>query len=88
MEHFTYGGVPGGVQRTFAEHSAVRDGLTGPACRPCTVAYPCDAVCAARDVIAICEKLVPGSPLSGEALLALVCDLVELGAPGARRVRA
>ena len=56
------------------------DGRTGSTCQPCSVAYPCDAVRAAEDVIAITAKLYLGRPLSSKALLELMTDLVDLGA--------
>ena len=60
-----------------------RDELTGPACPSCVVSYPCDAVRAARDVIALSERLSLRPQVSGEALLALMADLVGLGARSA-----
>jgi hypothetical protein len=61
------------------------DGRNGSTCEACLVAYPCDAVRAAQDVIAISAKLHLGRPLSGKTLLALMTDLVELGAADAIR---
>lgn len=52
---------------------------TAPTCQLCSLAYPCDAVRAAEDVIAISAKLQVGRPLSSKALLELMTDLVELG---------
>ena len=52
----------------------------GSTCQPCLVAYPCDAMRAAEDVIAITAKLHLGQPLSGAALLELMTDLVALRA--------
>jgi hypothetical protein len=56
------------------------DGRAGSTCQPCLVDYPCDAVRAAEDVIAISAKLHLGRPLSSTALLQLMTDLVDLGA--------
>jgi hypothetical protein len=56
------------------------DGRTGATCQPCLAAYPCDAVRASEDVIAISAKLHLGRPLSSKALLELMTDLVDLGA--------
>ena len=61
------------------------DGRTGATCQPCLVDFPCDAVRAAQDVIAITAKLHVGRPLSNKALLELLSELVDLGATGAAR---
>jgi hypothetical protein len=61
------------------------DGRNGSTCEPCMVAYPCDAVRAAHDVIAISAKLHLGRALSGKALLELMTDLVDLGSSDAVR---
>jgi len=61
------------------------DGRTGTTCQPCLVDYPCDAVRAAEDVIAISAKLQLGRPLSSKALLELITDLVDLGASDTAR---
>jgi hypothetical protein len=58
-----------------------REGPTGSTCQLCLVAYPCDAMRAAEDVIAISAKLRLGQPVSGAALLELMTELVALGAP-------
>jgi hypothetical protein len=52
-----------------------RDGRKGPTCLVCLGAYPCDAVRAAEDVIAITGKLHP--------LLEVMVDLVDPGATNA-----
>jgi hypothetical protein len=57
-----------------------REGPWGSMCQLCLVAYPCDAMRAAGDVIAISAKLQLGQPLSGAALLELMTELVALGA--------
>ena len=49
-------------------------------CQLCLVAYPCDAIRAAEDVIAISARLHLGESLSGSALLELMNELVDLGA--------
>jgi hypothetical protein len=57
-----------------------REGPWGSMCQLCLVAYPCDAMRAAEDVIAISAKLHLGQPLSGAALLELMTELVAPGA--------
>lgn len=57
-----------------------REGPGGSTCQLCLVAYPCDAMRAAEDVIAISAMLHLGQPLSGAAVLELMTDLVALGA--------
>ena len=57
-----------------------RESPTASTCELCLVAYPCDAIRAAEDVIAISEKLHLCEPLSGAALLELMTHLVDLAA--------
>ena len=59
------------------------EGRTDSTCELCLVSYPCDAVRAAEDMIAINAKLHPSRPLSGEALLELF-DWVEQDGGSAR----
>lgn len=56
------------------------DGNLASTCQLCMLAYPCDAVRAAEDVIAISAKLALGPPLSTRALLEFMTDLADLGA--------
>jgi hypothetical protein len=67
------------AEEILREHPR-HDGCTGATCQPCLVAYPCDAVRAAEDVIAISAKLHLGELLSSKALLEFMTDLVDLGA--------
>jgi hypothetical protein len=57
-----------------------RDGRTGTTCLICLTAYPCDAVRAAEDVIAITSRLRVGRLLSSKALLEVMTELVDPGA--------
>jgi hypothetical protein len=72
------------AEEILREHPR-HEGGNGTTCEPCLVAYPCDAVRAAQDVIAISAKLHLGRPLSGKTLLGLMTDLVDLGATDAVR---
>lgn len=69
----------GRAEKILRQHPR-HDGRTDSTCQLCLVAYPCDAVRAAEDVIAITAKLHVGRPLSSKALLQLMTDLVDLGA--------
>ena len=68
----------GRAEEILREHSQ-DDGRTGATCQACLAAYPCDAVRAAQDVIAISEELHFGRLLSSRALLQLMTELVDLG---------
>jgi hypothetical protein len=56
------------------------EGNAASTCQLCMLAYPCDAVRAAEDVIAISTKLELGKLRSSKALLEFMTDLVDLGA--------
>jgi hypothetical protein len=52
------------------------DGRTGATCQPCLVDYPCDAVRAAEDVIAITDKLRVRRLDSSKDLLKVMTELI------------
>ena len=52
------------------------DGRTGATCQPCLVDYPCDAVRAAEDVIAITDKLRVRRLDSSKDLLKVMSELI------------
>ena len=56
------------------------EGPNGTSCQICLVEFPCDAVRAAEDVIAITAKLRLAELVSSKALLEVVTDLMEVRA--------
>ena len=67
------------AEAILREHP-LHEGPSGSSCQSCLLAYPCDAVQAAQDVIAITTKLQPGRLGSSRALVEFMADLVELRA--------
>ena len=59
---------------------------TASTCQLCSLAYPCDAVRAAEDVIEISAKLRLDRLGSSRDLLELMTDLVDLGTTGNRPI--
>jgi hypothetical protein len=62
------------------------EGDTAPTCQLCLLAYPCDAVRAAEDVIEISTKLQLDRLVASKDLLELMTDLVDLGTTGQRSI--
>jgi len=56
------------------------EGPNGTTCEPCLVAFPCDAVRAAEDVIAITARLRLAELVSSKALFEVMTELADLGA--------
>jgi hypothetical protein len=68
------------AERIVRQHPA-RDGGFEAVCQPCVVAYPCDAVRAARDVLAISDALTLDEPVSRASIVELFSDLLDVRAP-------
>jgi len=58
------------------------EGPNGTTCELCLVGFPCDAVRAAEDVIAITARLRLAELVSSKALFEVITDLADLGAAG------
>src|SRR5262245_2849220 len=71
------------AERVLRDHPR-SEGNVASTCQLCMLAFPCDAVRVAEDVIAISAKLEVGRLLSTKALLELMTDLVDLGAADRR----
>ena len=69
------------AEQVLREHPRHED-PTIPTCQVCLLAYPCDAVQIAEDVIAISEKLQVDRLRSSKALLEFMTDLVDQGSIG------
>jgi len=63
------------AEQILREHPR-HDGRTGATCQPCLVDYPCDAVRAAEDVIAITDKLRVRRLDSSKDLLKVMTELI------------
>jgi hypothetical protein len=74
------------AEQILREHPCHK-GDTASTCQLCSLAYPCDAVRAAEDVIAISAKLQVGRLRSSKALLEFMMELADLGATDTVRER-